>query len=232
MLPGQGMSVLKHAVLDVSVLKLPVLFLDVSVQVLQQTGCLWTCLVIAACVVLFLYMSGVQQPVCPGHVCSTAASAPLDDVSVLYIDFKLLTIVTSACAAPGLVCCTADSAAWMCLFSVPQLPLELSVLQQYVHCAAPGLVCSKAAFSAPGRICSATTCAACLGASVQQQPVLSPEVTGLRKLVLHLDLSIHKSLCCSCTCSSASFELHLDFSVYKSLCCTFAVVVQICTRRP
>jgi hypothetical protein len=131
------------------------------------------------------------------------------------------------------------------------LPLELSALQQTVL---PGLVCFKkhprlplyglctvqpwaclfykTDFCAHGRICSTRANAAPKDASVQQQPVLSPEVTGLQELVLHLDMSVHKSLCCTSSSSSASFVLHLDVSVYKSLWCTwmFAVVLHLDVR--
>ncbi len=79
--------------------------------------------------------------------------------------------------------------------------MEDSLVCSAEGCAAP----STASYALPGRVCPTETC--------------DWAVFGLQQLVLHLEVSVSKSLCCTGTCvSKRSVVLHLNVSIFKSLC--------------
>ncbi len=75
----------------------------------------------------------------------------------------------------------------------PVLPMDVSV-QQQPECAALGGVCStyRAACATQGRVCST---AAYPG--TWNWTCLTREVSGKQQLVLHQDVSVYNSLCCT-----------------------------------
>jgi hypothetical protein len=99
------------------------------------------------------------------------------------------------------------------------------------HCASSRRFCLTAACAASGHVWSTAACGAPelypIEACTSPRHIcstISCNVTGgsvIQQRVLHLDMSIYKSLCCTCNnpCTRV-FSLHLDLSVYKSLCCT------------
>ncbi len=231
---------------DVSVLRQPTArLLPLDVSILQQP--FWTCLSYSImCTIVqlstSLFCAASRRVSCKaactasGRVCSRATCAASIRTCSKASLCRFWTFYFGVLYSPGLICSTADSAAWICLFSVPQhpmLPLDLSVLQQYVQ--SLGVFVLKQPFLPLDA--SVTACAA--RASVEHQPLLSPEVTGRRK-VLHLDLSVHKRLCCIfwdapgrvCVQELMLLVLHLYVCCCaapwrKSLCCTCCTFLSI-----
>jgi hypothetical protein len=120
----------------------------------------------------------------PGYVCSVCALLGISVLSHGHV------CSTATCAAPGHFCSTAA-------------------------CTAPRRVCSTAACAVPGSGWPTASCAAprrvCL-----QDPVC----------ILYVSVDVFCAgpgrVCvrCTCTClSTRAFVLHLDVSIYKSLCC-------------
>jgi len=182
---------------DVSVLQQPVLPLDVSL--LQQT-------------VLPSYISVLHQPVMqpelhldvfvqqtvlPGGVSPKAACAVIGFVCLQELLCEPMVPVFES------LCCTYERLSirpffctWMCLSSKA--------------CAALMNVRLEDHFSAPGCVCL-------------QKPVLHLCMSASKIFVLHMDVFVYKSLCCTSACpSTRAFVMHPDMSIYTSLCCTCA----------
>jgi hypothetical protein len=134
------------------------------------------------------------------------------------------------------LCCTC-----MCLSTRAfVLHLDVSVYKRLCCtsapvCAAPGLaalvcVCLQEILCCTWTYLFTRACATPVSA-VTRELVLHLDVSFYKRLcctclsttdfVLHLDVSVYKKLCCTCMClSTRAFVLHLDVSIYKSLCCT------------
>jgi hypothetical protein len=184
----------------------------------------WTCLFYSRLCYLDVFV--LQQTVLPARVCSTANCATwtcLFYSSLCYLDVSVLlysrlcyldvSVHTTACPAPGLVCCQAIRAA-----------LGLGRVCSYICCPRSSLAYSS--LCCPWKCLSTRACAA-PGSVCLQEPVLHLYVQCTNctcAFVLHLKVSVYKRLCCTCNCS---FLPALEVSVYKSLYCTCMYNVQI-----
>jgi hypothetical protein len=94
-----------------------------------------------------------------------------------------------ACASNARICSTADIAVPRGLWpTAPQLVLHLYCLSARA-CTFPGRVYLHGLLCCTWRVCLQELCAA-------------PACVCLQELVLNLDVSVYKNLCCTCACLS------------------------------